>query len=141
MVDISHTSDPKSLEQVNYFEANSPIFIKIPFKTLGQRPPKPIPSVEKPLDLKLKPLLAHLKYAFLGEGSALSVVISSNLTLEEEEKLLRVLREYKSALGWSIANIKGINPSIYMHKILLEEDAKPSIEHQRRLNSNMKEVI
>ena len=28
-----------------------------------------------------------------------------------------------------------------MHKILLEDDAKPSVEHQRRLNPNMKEVV
>ena len=28
-----------------------------------------------------------------------------------------------------------------MHKILIEENAKPSIEHQRRLNSMTKEVV
>ncbi|TIE41734.1 hypothetical protein DIZ51_16970 [Legionella pneumophila] len=28
-----------------------------------------------------------------------------------------------------------------MHKINLEEDAKPSIEHQRRLNEAMQEVV
>ena len=66
---------------------------------MGQRPPKPIPLVEKPLDLKLKPLPTYLKYAFLGEGSTLPVVSSSDLTLVVEEKLLQVLREYKSTLG------------------------------------------
>ena len=28
-----------------------------------------------------------------------------------------------------------------MHKILLEDEVKPTIEHQRRLNSTMKEVV
>ena len=28
-----------------------------------------------------------------------------------------------------------------MHRILMEDDHKPSMEHQRRLNPNMKEVI
>ena len=141
MVDTSHSIDLEILEQVNYLKANSLIFIKRPFEDLGQRLPKLISFIEKPQDLELKPLPAQLKYAFLGEGSTLSVVISFNLTPEEEEKLLWVLREYKSALGWSIGDIKGISLSICMHKILLEEDAKPFIEHQRRLNPNMKEVV
>ena len=38
-------------------------------------------------------------------------------------------------------DLKGIIPSICMHKILLEENVKTSIEHQRRLNPVMKEVI
>ena len=45
------------------------------------------------------------------------------------------------AIAWSIDDLKGISPSIYMHKILLEENAKTSIEHQRRLNPVMKEVV
>ena len=38
-------------------------------------------------------------------------------------------------------DLKGIIPSIYMHKILLEENARTSIQHQRRLNPVMKEVV
>ena len=44
-------------------------------------------------------------------------------------------------IGMLIADIKRISPSIYMHKILLEEDVKPSVKHKRRLNLNMKEVV
>ena len=40
-----------------------------------------------------------------------------------------------------MSDVKGINPSICMHKILMEENAKTSIEHQRRLNPVMKEVV
>ena len=42
---------------------------------------------------------------------------------------------------WNIEDIKGISPSICMHKILMEEGHTPSIEHQRRLNPAMKEVV
>ncbi|RDX87365.1 hypothetical protein CR513_31160, partial [Mucuna pruriens] len=42
-----------------------------------------------------------------------------------EEKLLEVLRKHKKAIGWTLANLPRINPSIFMHKILLEEDAYP----------------
>jgi len=41
--------------------------------------------------LELKELLSHLIYAYLGENSTLTVIISSSLTGTEEEKLLRVL--------------------------------------------------
>ena len=38
-------------------------------------------------------------------------------------------------------DLKGINPTICMHKILLKENVKTLIEHQRRLNPLMKEVV
>ena len=69
------------------------------------------------------------------------MIVVASLTPGEEEKLLRVLREHRTALGWTISNIKGISPSICMHKILMEELYKPSIEPQRRLNPAMKEVV
>ncbi|XP_070049578.1 uncharacterized protein [Nicotiana tomentosiformis] len=57
------------------------------------------------------------------------------------KKLLKVLKECKTAIGWTMADINGINPAFCMHKILLEEGHKTSREHQRRLNPNMKEVV
>ena len=55
--------------------------------------------------------------------------------------MLRVLREHKKSLGWTIADIKGISPSICTHKILIEEECKPKVQPQRRLNPSMKEVV
>ena len=59
----------------------------------------------------------------------------------EEQKLLETLKKNKEAIAWSIEDLKGISPSVYMHKIMLEENARTSIEHQRRLNLVMKEVV
>ena len=86
-------------------------------------------------------LTEHLKYAFLQLEKAKPIIISARLTELEEQKLLEILRKYKKAIAWSIDDLKGISPSICMHKILLAENAKTSIEHQRRLNLVMKEVI
>ncbi|XP_070024969.1 uncharacterized protein [Nicotiana sylvestris] len=58
-----------------------------------------------------------------------------------KEKLLRVLHEHKRAIGWTMSDIRGISPAFCMHKILMEGGNKPSIEQQRRLNSNMKEAV
>ncbi|CAN6700866.1 unnamed protein product [Malus baccata var. baccata] len=97
--------------------------------------------VEMPPTLELKQLPSHLKYVFLGEDQTVPVIISSSLTAQEEDKLIRVLKEHKSAIGWTLADIKGISPTTCMHRILLEEGAKPSREAQRRLNPPMLEVV
>jgi len=72
-----------------------------------------------------------LKYAFLGKNDTLPVIISRELTEEQEEQLIQVLKNNVTALGWTIADIKGISPSTCMHQILLEEGVKPSHQPQR----------
>ena len=82
-----------------------------------------------------------MKYAFLEPRKAKPLIISVDLTELEEHKLLEVLRKYTEEISWSMEHLKGISPSICMHKVLLEENAKTSIEYQRRLNPVMKEVV
>ncbi|KAJ8770233.1 hypothetical protein K2173_011769 [Erythroxylum novogranatense] len=99
------------------------------------------PSIEVPSELELKQLPQHLKYAYLGENSTLPVIVFTELTNVQEEKLLRVLKGHKRAIGWTLADIKGISPLFCQHKIILEEEFKPSVQPQRRLNPNMKELV
>ncbi|XP_070041461.1 uncharacterized protein [Nicotiana tomentosiformis] len=106
-----------------------------------RKSPPAKPSIEEPPQLELKPLPPHLRYAFLGPNSTLYVIISSGLLDVHKEQLLQVLIECKTTIGWTIADIKGISSAFYMHKILLKDGHKPSREHQRRLNPNMKEVV
>ena len=80
--------------------------------------------------MELKPLSDHLKYVFLGEEDTLPVIIAKKLTPLQEERLIKMLREHKIAIGWTIADIKGISPSMCMHRILLEEGSKPTREAQ-----------
>ncbi|XP_071939292.1 uncharacterized protein [Coffea arabica] len=112
----------------------SPIFIPEPHQRV-------LPSVVQAPELELKPLPEHLKYAYLGDNETLPVIISSALSKIQEEKLIRVLREHKEAISWTIADIKGISPAICMHRIRLEDDAKPVRQAQRRLNPLMMEVV
>jgi hypothetical protein len=86
---------------------------------------------------KLKLLPDSLKYKFLGPAESLPMIIASDLEDAQEEDLLEVLREHKEAIGWTIEDIKGISPSLVMHKIHLEDNSKPSREPQRRLNPAM----
>ena len=99
------------------------------------------PSIEEAPKLELKDLPPHLRYEFLGNGDTLSVIIASDLDEQQVQSLVKVLKRFKTAIGWTIADIIGIPPCICSHKIQLMPDYKSSIEHQRRLNPPMQEVV
>ena len=63
------------------------------------------------------------------------VIIAADLTLEKEQKVVETLRKYKEAITWSMEDLKGINPSICMHKILPKE-AEPSNEGSGKKGSS-----
>ncbi|RDY05962.1 hypothetical protein CR513_10126, partial [Mucuna pruriens] len=73
-------------------------------------------SSSLPPPIELKPLPSHLKYAYLD---------IEQQNLEKENKLLRVLRRHKKAIGWKLSDLLDINPSICMHRILMEEEVGP----------------
>ncbi|XP_022875831.1 uncharacterized protein LOC111394314 [Olea europaea var. sylvestris] len=82
------------------------------YESLGDNPSPLVPSVEKAPTLELKPLPSHLCYAYLGESTTLPVIIANDMTMEEENKLLEVLKQHKTAIGWIIADIRGISPTL-----------------------------
>ncbi|KAI5347466.1 hypothetical protein L3X38_015345 [Prunus dulcis] len=98
-------------------------------------------SREKAPRCELKPLPARLKYAFLGEDETYPVVISSKLELLHEGMLLKVLKDHRTAVGWTLSDIKGISSLVCTHQIFLEEYAKLVSQAQHRLNPTMKEVV
>ncbi|GKD27454.1 hypothetical protein Tco_1233668, partial [Tanacetum coccineum] len=75
------------------------------------------------------------------ENNQLPLVISSALSTTEKGKLLEVLKNHKGAIAWSIADIKGIDLYFCTHKIIMEDEFKPSVQPQRRVNSNIEEVV
>ncbi|GJV62946.1 reverse transcriptase domain-containing protein [Tanacetum coccineum] len=98
-------------------------------------------SCEDPPDLELKDLPSHLEYAFLEGDDKLPVIIAKNLKDEDKTALIKVLKSHKHAIAWKISDIKGIDPQFCTHKILMEENAKPVVQHQRRVNPKIHEVI
>ncbi|GJT28186.1 reverse transcriptase domain-containing protein [Tanacetum coccineum] len=99
------------------------------------------PSIEEPLKLELKDLPSHLEYAYLEENDKLPVIIAKGLKVIEKEALLKVLKSHKRAIAWKITDIKGIDPRFCTHKILMEDDYKPTVQSQRRVNPKIHEVI
>nr|GEU84782.1 reverse transcriptase domain-containing protein [Tanacetum cinerariifolium] len=98
-------------------------------------------SIEEPLELELKNLPSYLKYAYLEGVDKLPVIISKDLKVDEKEPLLKVLKSHKRAIAWKITNIKGIDPRYCTHNILMEEDYKPDVQSQRRVNPKIHKVI
>lgn len=107
-------------------------------------PPSPAPDDQVPSNeqkMELKPLPPHLKYAYLEDHQNLPIIIARELTSQQEEELLSVLRRHKKAIGWSLADIVGISPQVCEHRIFLEEGARPIRQPQRWLNPTILEVV
>ncbi|GJY74826.1 reverse transcriptase domain-containing protein [Tanacetum coccineum] len=92
-------------------------------------------------ELELKDLPPHLEYAFLEGTNKSPVIIAKDLKDEDKTALLKVLRSRKRAIAWKMSDIKGIDPKFCTHKILMEENVKPTVQHQRWVNPKIHEVI
>ncbi|GKE18276.1 reverse transcriptase domain-containing protein [Tanacetum coccineum] len=91
-------------------------------------------SMEEPPKLELKDLPSLLEYSYLEENDKLPVIIAKGLKDNEKEALLKVLKSHKRAIAWKITDIKGIDPHFCTHKILMEDDYKPTVQNQRRVS-------
>jgi len=91
--------------------------------------------------VNLKPLPKGLRYTFLGSNSTYHVIINTELNDDEVNLLLSELRKYSRAIGYSLSDIKGILPNLCNHRIHVGNVSYSSIEPQRRLNPNLKEVV
>lgn len=69
------------------------------------------------------------------------MIIATDLTDEQRCLLMALLKKHKKATAWKISDIKGISPTVCMHRIQLEDNTKNNIEIQRRLKLIMKYVV
>ena len=90
-----------------------------------------------PLQVDLKPLPSSVKYAYLGENET----VNTELNNSQLDQLIALIKNFKSVIAYSIDDIIGKCPSFCMHKIFLDDDHTTSIEPQRRLKLNMKDVV
>nr|GEV15333.1 reverse transcriptase domain-containing protein [Tanacetum cinerariifolium] len=98
-------------------------------------------SIDEPIEVELKDLPPHLEYTFLEGGDKLPVIIAKDLSVEEKTSLITVLKSHKRAIAWKLSDIKGIDPEFCTHKILIEEDFEPTVQHQKRVNPKIHDVI
>nr|GEX37157.1 reverse transcriptase domain-containing protein [Tanacetum cinerariifolium] len=97
--------------------------------------------IDESPEVELKDLPPHLEYAFLEGDDKLPVIIAKDLSVEEKTALITVLKSHKRVISWKLSDIKGIDPEFCTHKILMEEDFEPVVQHQRRVNPKIYNVI
>ncbi|GJS97483.1 reverse transcriptase domain-containing protein [Tanacetum coccineum] len=97
--------------------------------------------INEPPEIKLNDLPPHLEYSFLEGDNKLPVIITKDLSVEEKAALIKGLKSHKRAIAWKLSDIKGINTEFCTHKILMEEDYKPAVQHQRRVNPKIHDVM
>ncbi|GJW20706.1 hypothetical protein Tco_0031328 [Tanacetum coccineum] len=95
----------------------------------------------EPPEVELKDLPPHLEYAFLADNNKLPVIIAKDLSDDEKTALIKVLKSRKQAIAWKLSDIKGINPEFCSHKILMEDDYEPAVQHQEGLIQKFHDVI
>jgi len=102
-----------------------------------------LPTHEQPprQPIELKPLPSGLPYAFQNDNIETPIIISDKLSDEEVAKLIAVLEKHRAVFGYSLQDLKGINPALYTHRIPIDPTKGPSREPQRRLNNTMREVV
>ena len=130
-----HMHERNEIDRI-FFEQQPLLKHNLAIETLGgPPPPKGDPVFE------LKPLPDTLKYVYLDEKKIYPVIIRANLSEHEEERLLKVLRKHRDAIGYTLDDLKGISPTLCQHNVNMKPDAKPVVDPQRRLNPKMKEVV
>nr|GFC14828.1 hypothetical protein [Tanacetum cinerariifolium] len=81
-------------------------------------------------DVSTEELPPHLEYAFLGDNGEWPVIIAKHLSSNEKTDLINILKNQKKAIAWKLTDIKGIDPELCSHKILLEEEHSPKVQSQ-----------
>jgi hypothetical protein len=92
-------------------------------------------------EVDLKSLPKGLKYKFLGPNKTYPAIVSDEFSAEENEKLLNLLKKHKKVIGYSINDLKGLSPAFCTHRIPMEDQCKPVMDHWRRLTHAMREVV
>nr|GEX47635.1 reverse transcriptase [Tanacetum cinerariifolium] len=128
------------LEEIEAYLKDESILPKINHAD-SRRVAKEKSSIEEPSKSELKDLPSHLEYAYLEGADKLPVIIAKYFKDDEKEAILKVLKSHKRAIAWKITDNKGIDPHFCTHKILMEEDYKPAVQNQRRVNPKIYEVI
>ena len=80
---------------------------------------KPLYDEDRPPEVELKLLHSSLRYEFLGPNSTYPVIVNASSDACQVDSFPRVLREYRKAIGYALNDLKGIHPSVCMHRFLM----------------------
>ncbi|GJW39493.1 reverse transcriptase domain-containing protein [Tanacetum coccineum] len=136
--------DEQTSPEINamYYDPEGDILILEALLNSDPLPPQPnqgdyLPEIRR--DLKIvEPKKSSIEYAVSYEPKNEPPEILSD---DEKTDLIKVLKSRKQAIAWKLSDIKGINPEFCSHKILMEDDYELAVQHQRRVNPKIHDVI
>jgi hypothetical protein len=70
-----------------------------------------------------------LQYVFMNGDHETLVIISDKLSSDETHRLVATLEKYRLVIGYSLKDLKEISPSVYTHRIPMEQDHMPVHDH------------
>ncbi|MCO5573038.1 hypothetical protein L7F22_026803 [Adiantum nelumboides] len=83
-----------------------------------------------------------LDTVFLGNQEGIRPIhIRRQLEIPFWEKLITLLREFQDIFAWEYADMKGLDPKFYQHKIHLKPDAVPIKQHSYCMNPNLAKQV
>ncbi|GJS20199.1 reverse transcriptase domain-containing protein [Tanacetum coccineum] len=140
-IDVSYYDSKGDIFQLEEFLNDDPSPTLPPKELKFVEPKNEKSSIDEPPVVELKDLPPHLEYAYLEGDDKLPVIIAKDLKDEEKAALIKVLKSHKHAIAWQLSEIKGISLKFCTHKILMEDDFKPAVQHQRWVNPKIHDVI
>nr|GEW65912.1 reverse transcriptase domain-containing protein [Tanacetum cinerariifolium] len=125
--------DPTSSKvDQSYFDSEGDILLLEAF--LNDDPSLPPPNQRN----YLPQVRRNLKFVKL---KSINLRLMNLLSVEEKTAPIMVLKTHKPAIAWKLSDIKGIDLEICTHKVLMEDDFELAVQHQRRVNPKIHDVI
>jgi hypothetical protein len=81
---------------------------------------EPKPEEPQVPEVDLKPLATWLKYECFGPDKTYPIIVSDELSPEENEMFLNLLKKHKKVIWYSINDLKGLSPAFCTHCIPME---------------------
>ena len=74
-------------------------------------------------------------------GSQKLVFISSQLTIQEKEQLVTLLKEYMDVFAWTYDEMPGLDPGLVVHALNVDPEVKPVIQPARVFHTDVETQI
>ena len=91
---------------------------------------------EKEVQIKPKEELEEVN-SRTGLGSLKPVFISSQLTAQEKEQLVALLRRYVDVFTWTYDEMSGLDPRLIVHSLNVDLGVKPVIQLARVFHTDI----
>ena len=77
----------------------------------------------------------------VGLGSLKLVFISSQLTAQEKEQLVALLRRYVDVFAWTYDEMPGLDPRLVVHSLDVDPGVKPIVQPARVFHTDIEAQI